>query len=133
VINPFSHLVWAWRHPFIEGGGVRERRETSEVSVRDSKDSRHHDTFILYYRLALNYKLARNRKIPRPHIFTLGRLAFGVVVPAGAFVPEGEGFEVAAPLADEVGDPAEFVVELAEPDEAEPDGAVPAPVPGKTW
>jgi hypothetical protein len=55
------------------------------------------------------------------------------VVPAGAFVPEGEGFEVAAPLADDVGLPVELEVELAEPDDAEPDGAVPAPAPGRTW
>ena len=49
-------------------------------------------------------------------------------MPPGAFVPEGEGFEVAAPFADDVGVPAEFEVELGEPD-----GAVPAPVPGRTW
>jgi hypothetical protein len=54
-------------------------------------------------------------------------------VPAGAFVPEGEGFEVAAPFADEVGVPAELEVELGEPEDDEPDGAVPAPVPGRTW
>lgn len=56
-----------------------------------------------------------------------------MVVPAGAFVPEGEGFEVAAPFADDVGDPAELEVELAEAEDDEPDGAVPAPVPGRTW
>lgn len=62
-----------------------------------------------------------------------GRLAFGVVVPAGAFVPDGEGFEVAAPLADEVGVPAEFEVDAEDPEGvAEPDGDVPAPVPGRT-
>jgi len=81
----------------------------------------------------LIYKLARNRKIPRPHIFSLGRLALGVVVPAGAVVPEGEGFEVAAPFADDVGVPAELEVELPALDEADPDGDVPAPVPGRTW
>ena len=81
----------------------------------------------------MDYKLARNLKIPCPHIFSLGRLALGVVVPAGAFVPEGEGFEVAAPFADDVGVPAELEVELAELEVAEPDGDVPAPVPGRTW
>jgi len=54
-------------------------------------------------------------------------------VPAGAFVPEGAGFEVAAPFADDVGVPAEFEVELAELEDVEPDGDVPAPVPGRTW
>jgi len=71
--------------------------------------------------------------MPCPHMFILGRLALGVVVPAGAFVPEGEGFEVAAPFADDVGVPDELEVELGEPEDAEPDGAVPAPVPGRTW
>jgi hypothetical protein len=63
----------------------------------------------------------------------LGRLALGVVVPAGAVVPEGEGFDVTAPFADDVGVPAEFEVELAEAADAEPDWPVPAPVPGRTW
>ena len=54
-------------------------------------------------------------------------------MPAGAFVPEGDGFEVAAPFADEVGVPAEFEVELGELDDAEPDGDEPATVPGRTW
>jgi hypothetical protein len=54
------------------------------------------------------------------------------VVPAGALVPGGEGFEVAAPLADEVGVPAEVgLAEFGGTDE--PDGAAPAPVPGRTW
>jgi hypothetical protein len=54
-------------------------------------------------------------------------------VPAGAFVSEGEGLEVATPLADDVGVPAELEVELAEAGDDEPDGGEPAPVPGRTW
>jgi len=87
----------------------------------------------IFLELISIYKLARNRKIPCPHIFTLGRLALGVVDPAGALVPEGEGFEVTASFADDIGLPAELDVELGEIADAEPDGDVPAPVPGRTW
>ena len=87
----------------------------------------------IFLELKSIYKLARNRKIPCPHIFTLGRLALGVVDPAGALVPEGEGFEVTASFADDIGLPAELDVELGEIADAEPDGDVPAPVPGRTW
>ena len=59
-----------------------------------------------------------------------GRPAFGVLLPAGALVPEGDGFEVAALFADEVGVAAEVGFE---PDVDELDAAAPAPVPGRTW
>jgi hypothetical protein len=66
-------------------------------------------------------------------MLTRGRLALGVLDDAGTLVPEGDGLEVAALLPDCVGVPPDEV-ELADPEGAiEPDGAVPAPVPGRTW
>jgi hypothetical protein len=69
--------------------------------------------------------------MPCPHIRTRGRLAFGVVEPVGAPLPDGEGLEVV-----ELG--AAWVWESEELDEAEPEGPgepdadAPAPVPGST-
>ena len=53
-----------------------------------------------------------------------------MLLPAGALVPEGDGFDVAALFADEVGVAAEVGFE---PDVDELDAAAPAPVPGRTW
>lgn len=65
-----------------------------------------------------------------------GRPALGEEVVAGALVSVPDGLEVAAPAPDCVGVPPEATgeVEEAEPEGApDPDGAVPAPVPGRTW
>ena len=72
----------------------------------------------------------------RPHMLARGRPALGEEVLPGALVSEDEGFEVAAPPPDWVGVPFDMLedVEEAEPEgAAEPDGAAPAPVPGRTW
>lgn len=65
----------------------------------------------------------------------LGRPALGVIVPTGAVVPEGEGSEVTASLADDTGVTAEVTGEVTEEELVgvdEPEGAAPAPVPGRT-
>jgi hypothetical protein len=69
--------------------------------------------------------------MPCPHIRTRGRLAFGVVEPVGAPLPDGEGLEVVELGAAWVWDPEEpDGAETERP--AEPEGDAPAPVPGRT-
>lgn len=70
--------------------------------------------------------------MPRPHMLARARPALGDEVLAGALVPAPDGLDVAAPAPD----PVELAeeVEEADPEGApDPEGAVPAPVPGRTW
>jgi hypothetical protein len=75
------------------------------------------------------YQLARKRNTPCPHIRIRGRLAFGVVEPAGAPVPDGEGLEVVELGSASLWDPEELEeAELG--GSPEPEGDAPALVPG---